>query len=63
MIVFGLVSTAFDLLTFFTLQHLFRAGEPLFQTAWFVVSLLTELWSCCAPASRSGAAGRGACSW
>jgi Mg2+-importing ATPase len=43
MIVFGLVSTAFDLLTFALLLVVFGAGEPLFQSAWFVVSLLTEL--------------------
>ncbi len=43
MIVFGLISSAFDLLTFFVLRQLFDAGETVFQTAWFVVSLLTEL--------------------
>ena len=43
MIVFGLVSTLFDLLTFWLLISAFHAGEALFQSAWFVVSLLTEL--------------------
>jgi Mg2+-importing ATPase len=43
MIVFGLVSSIFDLLTFAALLLLFRAGEATFQTTWFVVSLLTEL--------------------
>jgi magnesium-transporting ATPase (P-type) len=43
MIVFGLVSSIFDLLTFAALRLLFRAGEATFQTTWFVVSLLTEL--------------------
>jgi Mg2+-importing ATPase len=43
MIVFGLVSTVFDLLTFGLLIGLFDAGEALFQSAWFVISLLTEL--------------------
>jgi Mg2+-importing ATPase len=43
MIVFGLVSSAFDLLTFYVLLRVFQAGEAQFQTAWFVVSLLTEL--------------------
>jgi Mg2+-importing ATPase len=43
MLVFGLTSTLFDLLTFFVLLRLFRADEATFQTAWFVVSLLTEL--------------------
>jgi Mg2+-importing ATPase len=43
MIVFGLISSVFDLLTFGLLLHVFRAGEAAFQTSWFVISLLTEL--------------------
>jgi Mg2+-importing ATPase len=43
MLVFGLTSTVFDLLTFGLLLKVFDAGEALFQTAWFVVSVLTEL--------------------
>ena len=43
MVVFGLISTVFDLLTFFVLLRVFDATESIFQTAWFVVSLLTEL--------------------
>lgn len=43
MIVFGLISSSFDLLTFLVLQNFFHADERTFQTAWFVVSLLTEL--------------------
>jgi P-type Mg2+ transporter len=43
MIVFGLTSTVFDLLSFGLLLKVFDAHEALFQTAWFVVSLLTEL--------------------
>jgi Mg2+-importing ATPase len=43
MVVFGLVSTAFDLLTFVVLLKVFEAGEVLFQSTWFVVSLLTEV--------------------
>jgi Mg2+-importing ATPase len=43
MIVFGLISTAFDLLAFALLLLAFDAGEATFQTAWFVISLLTEL--------------------
>jgi len=42
MIVFGLVSSCFDALTFAALLLVFRASEPEFQTTWFVVSLLTE---------------------
>ena len=43
MIVFGLISTVFDLITFGVLLRLFHAGEKEFQTVWFVVSVLTEL--------------------
>jgi len=43
MLVFGLASSAFDLLAFAVLLLGFRADEATFQTAWFVVSLLTEL--------------------
>jgi Mg2+-importing ATPase len=43
MLVFGLVSTAFDLLTFALLLAIVRADEATFQTTWFVVSLATEL--------------------
>ena len=43
MIVFGLASTLFDLVTFAVLLRVFNADQVTFQTAWFVVSLLTEL--------------------
>lgn len=43
MIVFGLISSVFDLLTFGVLFYIFQAGEALFQTSWFMISLLTEL--------------------
>jgi P-type Mg2+ transporter len=43
MLVFGLISSLFDLLTFYLLIAVFSASEPLFHSAWFVVSLLTEL--------------------
>jgi Mg2+-importing ATPase len=43
MIVFGLVSSAFDFVTFGILLVVFSAGEATFQTGWFVLSLLTEL--------------------
>jgi Mg2+-importing ATPase len=42
-IVFGLISSVFDALTFAALLFLFHAGAVEFQTAWFVVSLLTEI--------------------
>lgn len=43
MIVFGLVSSCFDLLTFGALRWVFHADAAVFQTVWFVISLLTEL--------------------
>lgn len=43
MIVFGLISSAFDLLTFTMLLLVFRADQATFQTSWFLISLLTEL--------------------
>jgi Mg2+-importing ATPase len=43
MLVFGLLSTVFDLATFGLLLRVFHASETVFQTTWFVVSLLTEL--------------------
>jgi P-type Mg2+ transporter len=43
MIVFGVASTLFDLVTFALLLRIFNADEVTFQTGWFVVSLLTEL--------------------
>jgi Mg2+-importing ATPase len=43
MIVFGLISSAFDLMTFAVLLFIFHADQATFQTSWFVVSLLTEL--------------------
>jgi Mg2+-importing ATPase len=43
MILFGLISSFFDLLTFAALLVLLHAGADLFRTVWFTVSLLTEL--------------------
>lgn len=43
MILFGLVSSIFDFLTFGTLLFLFRASPEEFRTGWFIESLLTEL--------------------
>jgi Mg2+-importing ATPase len=40
---FGLISTAFDLLTFAVLWWVFEVGQAAFQTSWFVISLMTEL--------------------
>ena len=48
MILFGVLSMAFDVAIFFVLLQVFDATEALFQTSWFMLSLLTELgvvWS------------------
>jgi len=43
MVAFGLVSSAFDFVTFGFLIFLAGATAQLFQTAWFIESLITEL--------------------
>ena len=43
MVAFGLVSSAFDVLTFVVLLSVFAASAEVFRTGWFVESLLTEL--------------------
>jgi Mg2+-importing ATPase len=43
MIIFGLVSSAFDILTFVTLRVGFGAGASLFRSGWFLESTATEL--------------------
>ncbi len=43
MLVFGLISTAFDLLAFFLPFRVFAADAAQFQTSWFIASVLTEL--------------------
>jgi P-type Mg2+ transporter len=43
MIIFGLISTVFDLITFGVLRLGFHASPALFRSGWFVESALTEL--------------------
>jgi P-type Mg2+ transporter len=43
MVVFGLISSLFDVITFALLRFVFHAGPDVFRTTWFVESLLTEL--------------------
>ena len=43
MILFGLVSSIFDFMTFGTLLFLFHASPEEFRTGWFIESLITEL--------------------
>lgn len=43
MIIFGIESSFFDVLTFATLLFIFNVGPQLFQTSWFVESAVTEI--------------------
>lgn len=43
MIVFGMVSSAFDLISFFVFYKIFNLSESQFQTAWFIESIATQL--------------------
>jgi Mg2+-importing ATPase len=43
MLVFGLISSMFDFLTFGCLIFVLKATESQFQTSWFIESLITEL--------------------
>ena len=42
MVFIGPISSLYDFLTFFALLKLFHASETLFQTGWFVESLVTQ---------------------
>ena len=42
MLVFGPVSSVFDFITFWAMLSFFHAGELLFQTGWFVESMVTQ---------------------
>jgi Mg2+-importing ATPase len=44
MVIFGLHSSIFDVITFLTLFYVLKVKETTFQTAWFVESILTELF-------------------
>lgn len=41
--IFGPISSLFDYLTFFIMLHVFNATGALFQTAWFIESLCTQV--------------------
>ena len=42
MITFGIISSVFDLITFYLFYHVFHTTESQFQTAWFLESLTTQ---------------------
>ena len=44
MVIFGIHSSIFDVITFLTLYYVLKVKESAFQTAWFVESILTELF-------------------
>ncbi len=44
MIIFGIHSSVFDIITFLTLFYVLKVKESAFQTGWFVESILTELF-------------------
>ena len=43
MIVFGIVSSVFDFLTFAVLVFVLKATDEVFRTGWFVESVMTEV--------------------
>jgi Mg2+-importing ATPase len=43
MIIFGIIGTAYDFLTFGVMYFVFHARGSLFQTGWFVTSFITEV--------------------
>lgn len=43
MLFFGPISSIFDFLTYFIMLFVFSASAPLFQTAWFTESLVTQI--------------------
>lgn len=44
MVIFGIHSSVFDVITFLTLLYILKVKESAFQTAWFIESILTELF-------------------
>jgi len=44
MVIFGIHSSIFDVITFLTLYYYLKVKEADFQTGWFVESILTELF-------------------
>jgi len=44
MVIFGIHSSVFDIITFLTLLYILKVKESAFQTGWFIESILTELF-------------------
>ncbi|WP_299239892.1 magnesium-translocating P-type ATPase [Sulfurihydrogenibium sp.] len=43
MIVFGLISSVYDFITYFSLMYVFNASQELFRSAWFLEGLSTQV--------------------
>jgi Mg2+-importing ATPase len=43
MVVFGVISSVFDYITFFYLLKILKSSQDVFRTGWFIQSVLTEL--------------------
>ena len=43
MVVFGIISSLFDYLTFFVLLSIFKSDERLFQTGWMLESVISAM--------------------
>lgn len=43
MVIFGIISSLFDYVTFFVLLYLFKADEKLFQTGWMLESVISAM--------------------
>ncbi len=52
MTVFGFQSSIFDFIAFFVLIYLLHATEMLFQTGWFLLSVITEIFALLALRTR-----------
>jgi Mg2+-importing ATPase len=44
MVIFGIHSSLFDIITFLSLLFILKVKESAFQTGWFIESILTELF-------------------
>ncbi len=44
MVIFGIHSSLFDIITFLTLLYVLKANESEFQSGWFIESILSELF-------------------
>ena len=44
MVIFGIHSSVFDIITFLTLLYVLKVKESIFQTGWFIESVITELF-------------------